>query len=522
MAQPEHVEVLIVGSGPAGATFARVIGDSRPETSILMVEVGPRLRGPLGEHTMNMNDDDRVACQMASQGPDSAIRRSTLSLSVGDSDAGSREPFIFPGLFLVGDRAQIGDEFGLPLAAMASGIGGMGVHWGGSCPRPTGSERNPFVPAAELDALYDRAEGFLAVSKDFHDGDDLLATLRKVFADEFDADDPTGAHVGFMPVASQRDGMKVRTTGTGAVLGDMPSRVPGFEIRPDTLCHRVIVEDGVAVGVELESRDTGARYRVDADRVVVCADSLRTPQLLFASGIRPRALGHHLNDHLQMHAVALLDPAYIPPDPEPGVALDDAIEVTALDRVRPPTMGSVLVPYVDHVRPMQGQFIPLSKVAVDLGSYFTGLDPSIMKSIGLLAWYGAKDVRFEDRVEFSDDEVDHYGMPAMTIRYDLTEKDRATIDLMKANIARAAGLVGTLVTEADLAPGGSSLHYQGTVRMGAADDGTSVCDPYHRVWGVEHLYVGGNGVIPTPTSCNPTLTTVALSSRAAAELVKGL
>ncbi len=60
-------------------------------------------------------------------------------------------------------------------------------------------------------------------------------------------------------------------------------------------------------------------------------------------------------------------------------------------------------------------------------------------------------------------------------------------------------------------PSGSSLHYQGTVRMGADDDGQSVCDPTGRVWGIENLYVAGNGVIPTSTACNPTLTTVSLA-----------
>ena len=71
-------------------------------------------------------------------------------------------------------------------------------------------------------------------------------------------------------------------------------------------------------------------------------------------------------------------------------------------------------------------------------------------------------------------------------------------------------------------PGGSSLHYQGTVRMGLADDGESVCDPYARVWGVEHLYVGGNGLIPTSTAANPTLTNVALALRAGTQLASEL
>ncbi|WP_345147887.1 GMC oxidoreductase [Arthrobacter ginkgonis] len=49
-------------------------------------------------------------------------------------------------------------------------------------------------------------------------------------------------------------------------------------------------------------------------------------------------------------------------------------------------------------------------------------------------------------------------------------------------------------------PNGSSLHYQGTMRMGQADDGTSVADPWSHVWGYDNLVVGGNAQIPTATT----------------------
>jgi choline dehydrogenase-like flavoprotein len=93
---------------------------------------------------------------------------------------------------------------------------------------------------------------------------------------------------------------------------------------------------------------------------------------------------------------------------------------------------------------------------------------------------------------------------------------------MQENSLRSAARIGTLVEPPELAAGGSSLHYQGTVRMGVADDGTSVCNPDLRVWGVGNLFVGGNGVIPTATAANPTLTSVALAWRAATRLANEL
>ena len=65
-------------------------------------------------------------------------------------------------------------------------------------------------------------------------------------------------------------------------------------------------------------------------------------------------------------------------------------------------------------------------------------------------------------------------------------------------------------------PLGASLHYQGTTRMGAVDDGAERVRARQRGLGrADGLYVAGNGVIPTATACNPTLTSVALAVRGA-------
>jgi choline dehydrogenase-like flavoprotein len=139
--------------------------------------------------------------------------------------------------------------------------------------------------------------------------------------------------------------------------------------------------------------------------------------------------------------------------------------------------------------------------------------------LAVIGWFGPKEIQRRDAVEFSESASDYYGMPAMRIRYKLTAGDRQAIETMRANANRLAHIVGEPIYEPKLAAGGSSLHYQGTTRMGPVNDGTSVCDAFSRVWGVKNLYVGGNGVIPTATAGNPTITSVALAARAARQMV---
>ena len=226
-----------------------------------------------------------------------------------------------------------------------------------------------------------------------------------------------------------------------------------------------------------------------ARAVFVAADALRTPQLLWASGIRPRALGHYLNDQPQVLGAAQLSPALLPE--HPGAAAG----------------GVSWVPYAPG-HPFHGQVMELDASPIPIPEAQNSGTPVVG-----LGWFCAKMPRFEDYLEFSETEVDPSGLPKITVHYALTPQDEAAIAAAKVEVARAAAALGRPLT-ADppfLLPAGSSLHYQGTVRLGTVDDGESVCDPASRVWSTENLYVGGNGVISTATACNPTLTAVALS-----------
>ncbi|WP_447949567.1 GMC oxidoreductase [Microbacterium aurum] len=496
----ETYDILIIGSGPAGAAYARSIGDAAPEAKILMVEVGPRIPGARGEHTQNMSADDRDATQLLTQGPDAGMRRATALSDVAEGLDPSLEfrENVLPGLFLAGAPAELPEgEAGIPVASMSSGVGGMGIHWGASTPRPHQSERIPFISPEEMDAALAWAERMLAVTIPAVPGSGVSEAVRALIAEEFDG--PGLTPTGFMPVAIQWPDGTPHFSGTGMILGVLEETVPGFELRAETLAKRVLIENGAVVGAVLEDRTTGEVTEVRAERVAVCADGLRTPQVLFASGVRPPALGHNLNEHFQVDAFGFLN---------------DDLDPAAFENPVGDT-GYILVPFSD-ARPMQGGIVLLaqSPFAGDLSG-----SPEYARFVAY-AWYGAKDIRFEDRVEFSDIDSDFYGMPQMTLHYSHTDTDLQTIEILKANVRRSAARLSNLQAEPVLAAGGSSLHYQGTVRMGPVDDGQSVCDEYQQVWGVKGLYVGGNGVIPTSTAANPTLTTVALAGRTGARIAQ--
>ncbi|MBU1303926.1 MAG: hypothetical protein KKF33_00185, partial [Alphaproteobacteria bacterium] len=121
-----------------------------------------------------------------------------------------------------------------------------------------------------------------------------------------------------------------------------------------------------------------------------------------------------------------------------------------------------------------------------------------------------------------DNRLDWLGLPAISIQWRQLPGDLERLEEAKATILRIAQTIGRPGPgfATSVLPVGSSLHYQGSMRMGATDDGTSVCDSTSRVWGFDNLYVAGNGVIPTMTATNPTLFSVALATIGARQIAK--
>lgn len=512
--------VVVIGSGPIGSIYARTVLDTVPDASVLMIEAGPALSKQTGLNLRNLADPaEQQAGRLAAQGPDSkGLGVSVPGAVVVEGTLTARQ-----GTHLVDDGGpHTGHAPGMPAAAISTGVGGQGVHWTCATPRPEDTERVDFIDDVEWEDVIGEAERLLHTTKDAFAEAPLGRVVRDTVAGVFDDRLPVGRKVGIFPVAvDQRSDGSIIWTGTDTILGDIldPSSPIGarFELRPSTLATRVVIRDGRAVGVELTSRRNGSEAFEAADVVVVAADAIRTPQLLWASDIRPPALGRYLTEHpVIFGVVALRDDAVAAVFPD-GVPEGD-IRTAAGD----PVSATNRIPFSEGVHPFTTQLMHLRTSPIPLPADSPLADNAAgYVNVGFAL---RKFPRVEDGVSFSETETDAFGMPAATIDYSLTDREMAEVEIAFRLQAETAAALGDVVPggEASLLPNGSSLHYQGTFRAGAVDDGTSVVDPWSRVWGIDSLYLGGNGVIPTATTVNPTLFSSALAVRGARHLAASL
>ncbi|MEO8261657.1 MAG: GMC oxidoreductase [Pseudolysinimonas sp.] len=515
--------VVIVGSGPIGSAYARVILEESPTARVVMFEAGPQLTERPGESVRNIADsDEKARARELSQGPQAGSLRSQLGIP---------ESVVVEGMFTARQGTHLLDFGGagsahsstFPAAAAATNVGGQGAHWTCATPSPAFSEKVAFIPDAEWEGLAAKAEELLHVQNAAFADSAVGGALRSLLAEEFGAELPDGYGPGTLPVAGdpQPDGT-MRWAGADVVLG--PLIEPGnslaarFELHDLTLVRRIEHEGGVVTGVTVEDLRTHETRTVSADAVVVAADAFRSPQLLWASGVRPTALGHYLTEHPVVISTVALDAARMSRFATEQ-QLDDELASRAKNAADPvAAVNRIPFSEPDHPFSLQVMYAEKPPFTLEPGTpYADNRWGYVNMGYGM-----RKRPRFEDGVTFDDGELDYRGFPNMSIEYALTDAEQAEIDSATEHLRRAAAALGTFVAEPRLLPNGSSLHYQGTMRMGDSDDGTSVADPWSRVWGYENLVVGGNALIPTATTMNPTLMSTALAVRGARALAKRL
>lgn len=480
------VDLLIVGTGPVGAALASAVREEQPTATITMIDVGLPVSGQPGEHLHNLLDVEARAeyTRRIQPGGQAAY------LAASRDDAGDRTPV--PGVMTVDRIGSDAREF--PSAAISWNVGGMGIHWTVACPEPAGSEKPEFITGDEWETDLETARRLLAVSAEPYG----WSPAAHVIVDRLRSGSVGGDRpVGLLPMAGRLTAPgRFHRAGPRWIFPELAEPGPHTTL---IFGHQVmsVVHNGArATGVVVRDLQSDALATISARRVVVCADALRTPQLLFASGIRPPALGRFLNEHAFYSGSVEVEPQRI------GLSPADVPDRTEGDSFT----NAYWVPFSDKSYPFMGQMM----------EFVAGTGSTRHHRVGL-TWYVPTDIDPDNSVSFSQSESDVTGMPRMSFRFRYSDRDRAAIELGAVRQREVGNLLGDMdaTGESALQQPGASLHYTGTVRMGVVDDGTSVCDPSGRVWGFENLFVAGNGVVPTALACNSTLPAVVLAMRTA-------
>ena len=306
--------------------------------------------------------------------------------------------------------------------------------------------------------------------------------------------------------------------------------------------RRVVIENGRAVGVEIEAR---GRVRVVRARreVVVAASAINSPKLLMLSGIGPAAhlqehgiavvadrpgVGHNLQDHMELYIqqeslqpitlysrLGLFSKALIGAQwlfLKTGLGASNHFEAAAFVRSR------AGVDYPD----IQYHFIPVAirydgKAAAEAHGFQAHVGPMRSKSRGSVALRSADPwekpaIRF-NYMSHPDDWTDFrhcirltreiFGQPA----FDLYRGREISPG---ADVETDAQLDDFIRQHAE-----SAYHPCGTCRMGGRDDPMAVVDPECRVIGVEGLRVADSSIFPRITNGNLNAPSIMVGEKAA-------
>ncbi|KID97565.1 Glucose-methanol-choline oxidoreductase, partial [Metarhizium majus ARSEF 297] len=309
-ALPVEVDVLIVGSGPIGAVFARELVNAhwknKKDLKILMVDVGPQDSFRIGEHKKNS-----VAVQKDISLFTNVVKGQLQPLSVPTGkDAKDTTKYIRNGQ----NPMQAADK-NLAEAAASRVVGGMGSHW--TCCTPRQHEKEQLSEFKAVYDHYERAEQLFNTTTTAFDHSVrqqlIMHTLEKAFPERSIKAMPFAFHnlisrspgnTNYVEWACPATILDSSVRGHRDKLSDPKySKVPPtwaseddpittndkFEVWPNTQCVKLnLAEDKnqnfKVVSASLKHLLTNALYNVTADKFVICAGAVLTPAILWNSG----------------------------------------------------------------------------------------------------------------------------------------------------------------------------------------------------------------------------------------------
>lgn len=540
-------DILIIGSGPIGATFARRIREKYDKKKIIIVDAGPQRSAKPGEHLKNayLYQKDRTNFS-------DMVRAELYPLSIPTQDV--KIPNLDPSAywtsaFVRNNMNPYQDpNKNMPSALASFVVGGMGAHWTCATPRfdhtELGSLKNQID---DLDGCYTKAEEYFKTNTKTFEESCRGQKIQEVLEDIYQYLQAE-KRVQLLPVAAkQRDDKNgfINWTGPYDILGEtlqgeLAAHSDKFEILPNSIVKKLHHnDDGKISYAEIQCFAPWEKIRIEAEIFIVAASAIKTPQLLWNSEIYLPALGRYLTEHVMAFTQVVLSKEIVEnlqcqnqnyfadfpelyhvanPDDDPvcNIPVDDP----------DPTLW---IP-VQENRPWHSQ---IHKDNFSYGQLSDDIDDRLVVD---LRWFGFVYPHIDNRVEFETAQrnqiSDIHGLPQPTFDfeyvrdntegYDKTWQDvptpaeqRQQMHTMMEDMTKAALAIGGILPDSppQFLEAGSSLHTMGTYRMGT-DREKSVVDLDSKVWGFDNLYLGGPGVIPTANGGNPTLTAAALAIRA--------
>ncbi|TGO43264.1 hypothetical protein BHYA_0002g00690 [Botrytis hyacinthi] len=523
----QHYDVLIVGSGPIGAVYARTLIDANKGISVLMVEVGDQRSKLIGDHHKNnavvQKDISRFGStvhgvsHLLSEPPDAA----TQPLDP-DSLAYLRSGFVWKN-----QNAKQLLHNNLPAAPAIREVGGMGAYW--SCVTPEQHpeiERSDIFSHEEWKILYDRARALFNTTDTAFDGSIrqqlIKNTLRRANGNR---------KFVSLPLACQRSKQNpdyIKWTSTASILGDLAEpKYDGrdFELKAQHCCTRLIIDadSKQVVGAELKNLVTNEVVIAKAKKYVVCAGATLSTGILFNSGIRPdtgyRALGRYLTEQTMAWCQVVIQKSLVE-----SIWDNPRCKEHSKNFPQDPLRIPFNDPYPMITTPISKEYPWHTQIQRDpfrVSPVPNSIDPRLIVD---LQFFSYVEPTYDSRVEFSSDNLDVFGMPRPVFQYQIGEDDAARARDMMKDMVKLALDIGDFVPgcEPKYLPPGAAQHICGITRAGKKDDGTSVVDRHSKVWRLDNLFVGGCSVIPSANACNPTLTAACFAIVGAEKIVQEL
>lgn len=561
-------DVVIIGSGPGGATAAEVLCDAG--WSVVVLEKGRNhlidLDAP-HEPLRHFANDELAAHRRHLLGPDPLLEPRTYRRTEAD-----------------GDRLMVGEVNNLP-----STVGGGGVHADAKLPRfreedfRLRSERGPLEGASvedwpitydDLEPHYSAVEQLFGVAGEdganpfaaprsapypLPPGDDMPMALVSSAAAERAGLHPYRAPTGVNSVAADGRpactdcgfcggyGCPVQAKNDPIAALQRALRTGRCELRPESYATELVLDGSgrCATGVRYldltEHPDPTTREVRARHAVVLAAGAFETPRFLLRQGLGGDLVGRYLTYHHQTFTIGVF-PAERFPDGTGGergrsvTHLHDDLVVDSAEMRRAASaagLGWMRGGVVEHgAGPM-----PIEEaITYGAGGHHLASmrDSALRRRMWVFTMQGEDLPQVANRVDLDPSVRDVWGFPAGRVtyaphRHELAASDHAA-PLHEA-IMRDAGAElafsatspprGELDLHAAANPLGmapASRHVMGTTRMGT-DPARSVVSPEQRLWDVDNVVVCDSSVFVTSSGYNPTLTLAALAHRAATLLI---